>query len=263
MNNCQVNNYRNNGMFRFPSLFGNRNSRPNVSMERFQDCEEPFVESVCPVFMEPQENSTQLVARECCCLAGDPGPRGVRGPQGPPGPQGERGYEGPQGATGPQGEQGVTGPQGPPGDPGCRGPMGPAGLPGSSYKASFASFARTDVEVTEEMELPFAAAVSDTTGYILPDTESSVILQPGCYLVYYYMSVKMKKPGSVQIIPAFNGIRQPFYMGSANAFHRRETLVITRSFLFEVMEISSLCFVCLCSQAAVLDINFNVEKMSR
>lgn len=143
----------------------------------------------------------------CFCEPGPMGPRGEPGPQGCPG---ERGEPGPQGVTGPQGPQGVTGPMGPRGDPGPRGPAGPPGYPQNSV---FASFMEQKLFIPENANLPLKVNIPDTTGNISPYDNYSVILNPGYYAIYYYISTVMETPGFIKLTPVFNDSMQTVFTG--------------------------------------------------
>ena len=72
---------------------------------------------------------------------GQPGDKGLTGPEGPPGIQGDKGVPGSQGEkgakgiTGPPGDKGAPGPQGPQGEKGKIGITGPSGDKGAHERA--------------------------------------------------------------------------------------------------------------------------------
>ena len=194
----------------------------------------------------------------CFCEPGPMGPRGEPGPQGCPG---ERGEPGPQGVTGPQGPQGVTGPMGPRGDPGPRGPAGPPGYPQNSV---FASFMEQKLFIPENANLPLKVNIPDTTGNISPYDNYSVILNPGYYAIYYYISTVMETPGFIKLTPVFNDSMQTVFTGYAESRDCWEILEISRYFIIEIYRASPLFFAWN-SSANISEININliVQKLSR
>lgn len=230
-----------------------------------------FCPSRCP-FNGPSNNSPCLQPPNCGapirppgntgpCEQGPPGDAGPRGPAGPPGCQGERGFTGPQGVTGLQGPQGATGPQGAPGSPGCRGPMGP---PGYSQNSIFATFTGRECTLPEKATIPFQTEIPDITGNIMSHTDDSVMLKSGYYAIYYYAAAKTIKPGSIKIMPVFNGCTQPSYMCSATTRDINETAVISRYFIVEISVSSPMLFLWRCKyQTRNIDFNLNILKLLR
>ncbi|MEY8426738.1 hypothetical protein AALA00_03260 [Lachnospiraceae bacterium 46-15] len=192
---------------------------------------------------------------------GETGPQGARGEQGPPGCPGERGETGPQGVTGPQGPQGVTGPQGPRGELGPRGPAGPPGYPQNSI---FASFIGQELILPEKASLPLKINISDITQNISLCNDYSILLTPGYYTIYYYLSTIMKRRGFIKLTPIFNNCVQKVYSAYAEAEKRKEVLVISRYFIIEIPSASTLFFAW-DSSAGVSRINMNlsIEKLGR
>ena len=190
---------------------------------------------------------------------GPMGPMGPRGAPGPPGCPGERGEPGPQGVTGPQGPQGVTGPQGPQGEPGPRGPSGPPGYPQSSI---FATFSGSEFTVPKSASFPLKADIPDTTGHISSGSGHSVILTPGFYAIYYYISTELKAPGTVKLTPIFNSCAQPAYMGYAVTKKRRQTLELSRYFMIEIKDSTPFYFVWHCSERAlIISMNMTIQHL--
>lgn len=235
-----MNNYNKKGIFCTPNLFGcNRypsNSRNN--------------------------NSTPNQHLSCCPAPsgtpGEPGPMGPRGEKGSPGCRGDRGDIGPQGVTGPQGPAGVTGPQGPPGDAGCRGPMG------YLQNEVFAAFGGQDITLPEKSYLPLNTVIPDITGHITNHTDCSVILKPGYYNVYYYVSAKIPLPGIIKIIPSFSGCKQSSYRGYAITRDNNELAVISRSFIAEITSPTPLQFAWYSTESAFhLNMNVTIQRLNR
>ena len=192
---------------------------------------------------------------------GECGPIGPRGEAGPPGCPGERGEPGPQGVTGPQGPQGATGPMGPRGEPGPRGPAGPSGYPQNSI---FASFSCKELSVPESTSLPLKMEIPDITQNISLCNGCAVALTAGYYVVSYYLSTVMKKPGSIKLTPVFNDCKQTLYAAYAEAAKRKETLVISRYFIIEIPTGSMLLFVWNSSAGASrINMNLSIEKLCR
>lgn len=199
--------------------------------------------------------------QEFSCCQGEPGPMGPRGEQGPPGCPGERGEPGPQGVTGPQGPQGATGPMGPRGEQGPRGPAGPPGYPQNSV---FASFISQELIVPKSANLPLKTDIPDITGNITLCNSYSIMLSPGCYAVYYYVSTMMKKRGFIKLTPIFNDCVQDAYAGFAKTAVRRENLEVSRYFIIEILSNSTLFFVWDSSaSASVVNMNLSIEKLYR
>ena len=192
---------------------------------------------------------------------GETGPQGPRGEPGPPGCPGERGETGPQGVTGPQGSQGATGPQGPRGEPGARGPAGPPGYPQNSI---FASFLGQELILPENANLPLKIDISDITQNISLCNDYSILLTPGCYAVYYYISTVMKRHGFIKLTPIFNDCVQTVYTVYAEAEKRKEMLVISRYFIIEIPSTSTLFFAWDSSAStSKINMNLSIEKLGR
>ncbi len=195
------------------------------------------------------------------CCQGEPGPMGPRGEQGPPGCPGERGEPGPQGISGPQGPQGATGPMGPRGEQGPRGPAGPPGYPQNSV---FASFLSQEIIVPESANLPLKIDIPDITGNISLCNSYSILLRPGYYAVYYCASTVMKKHGFIKLTPVFHDCVQNAYAGFAKAAARRENLEVSRYFIIEILNDSTLFFVWDSSaSASVVNMSLSIEKLYR
>lgn len=252
-----MNNYYPNRMFNLPNLLC-MNRVPNKNY-----CQNT-TELHSDKLQDSQIFSDELRMMGACGLPPcfyEPGPMGPRGEPGPQGCPGERGEPGPQGVTGPQGPQGVTGPMGPRGDPGPRGPAGPPGYPQNSV---FASFMEQKLLLPENSNLPLKVNIPDTTGNISPYDSCSVILNPGYYAIYYYISTVMETPGFIKLTPVFNDSMQSVFTGYAESRDYREILEISRYFIIEIFRASPLFFVWN-SSADISEININiiVQKLSR
>ena len=234
-----------------------------------RECAEPIRErpigesepSCCPV--KCGESEPLCCPVKCgepeppCCFVkcGERGPQGSRGEPGPPGCPGDRGETGPQGVTGPQG------PQGPRGELGARGPAGPPGYPQNSI---FASFIGQEIILPENASLPLKIDIPDITQNISLCNDYSVLLTPGCYAIYYYLSTIMKRRGFVKLTPIFNDCVQTFYSTYAETGKRKEMIIISRYFIIEIPSESTLFFTW-DSSAGVSKINMNlsIEKLGR
>ncbi len=239
----------------------------------------------CTEYDENREKSCPPTSGTPACLQGppgDPGPQGPQGepgeqgppgeqgeigPQGPrgaPGPQGspgERGEPGPQGVTGPQGPQGATGPQGPQGDPGPRGPAGPPGYPQYSI---FASFSGQELILPENTRFPLKTDIPDTTRNISLCDNNSIALAPGCYVFCYYISAVTKRHGFIKLTPVLQNCAQTAYAAYAETAKRRETLVISRYFIEEVQNASTLSFTWESSaEVSRVNMNMSIQKLYR
>lgn len=192
---------------------------------------------------------------------GEPGPQGARGEPGPPGCPGERGETGPQGVTGPQGPQGVTGPMGPMGE---QGPMGPAGPPGYPQNHIFASFSGQELLLPESARLSLNNDIPDITGNISLNNNNSIILTPGFYAIYFYISTMTKKHGLIKLTPICNECEQTIYTTCAETAKRKETLAISRYFIMEISDVSTLSFAWYSSaEASEIRMNLTIEKLCR
>lgn len=192
---------------------------------------------------------------------GEPGPQGPRGEAGPPGCPGDRGETGPQGVTGPQGPQGEPGPQGPRGEPGARGPAGPPGHPQNSIVASFSG---EGLILPEKIRLPLKMDIADMTGSIFLCDDDSVLLNPGCYAVYYYVAAETRRHGFMKLTPVINDCAQTVYSAYAEAEKRNKMSVLSRYFIVELPCESTLFFVWDSSAGEVqADMNLIIEKLGR
>lgn len=130
----------------------------------------------------------------CCCPC-----RGPQGEPGPQGPQGEPGPQGPQGEIGPQGPQGELGPQGPQGEPGPQGPQGEAA------EDIFASFFTFEIRFVNGQPIFLVTGTEDTTGNIVLENNTQIVLNPGYYYISYSVSTVLDDAGYMQITPSYNG----------------------------------------------------------
>jgi Collagen triple helix repeat (20 copies). len=247
----------------------------SIQQNNNQDCENTYplcCDNICKILPNLSYdggcgNSYPLYCPNKCWEMGPQGPKGEPGPQGPrgePGPQGlpgERGETGPQGVTGPQGPQGVTGPQGPRGEPGPRGPAGPVGYPQNS---AFASFLNQDLILPENASFPLKIDIPDITQNITPYNDYSVMMTPGCYAIYYYISTVMKGHGFIKLTPIFNDCLQTVYSACAETSKRKETLIISRYFIIEIKSTSTLFFEWDSSAgASIINSNLSITKLGR
>lgn len=212
-------------------------------------------------------NGVPYCRKQCeppCCRQGPPGETGAtgaRGEQGSAGCKGERGEMGPQGVTGPQGLQGATGPQGPQGEQGIRGAIGP---PGCSQNSIFAVFEEHKIFMPEKAYLPLKPVILDLSENITPCTGHSVTLNQGYYAVYYYASVRLKKPGSTKIMPVINNSLLRCYMGCADTNGHNENAVISREFIVEIPACTQLSFIWKCEEITdSISFNINILKLYR
>ena len=194
-------------------------------------------------------------------IRGLQGPMGPRGKPGPSGCPGERGEQGPQGVTGPQGPQGVTGPQGPRGEKGIRGPAGPAGYPQNSI---FACFCGQELVIPERSRLPLKMEIPDITMNITLYDNYSIALTPGYYSINYYISAVMKRHCFIKLTPVLNKQKQTLYTAYAEASNRKGMLVISRSFIIEIPDSSTMSFAWHSSaDACKIQMDLSIEKLCR
>ncbi len=206
----------------------------------------------------PDTSQNTCIPAPCFC---EPGPMGPRGEPGPPGCPGEPGKTGPQGVTGPQGPQGVTGPMGPKGEPGIRGPAGPPGYPQNSV---FASFLNTEPFIPESTRLALKVDIPDSSGNISLTGCHSIFLKPGYYTIYYYISTIAKSPGIIKMIPFFNDCRHSAYAEYATIKKRNETVKLSRYFITEIYNNSSLFFTWYSSASTSrTNMNIIIQKLNR
>ena len=288
-----LNNFRMNGMFRPPNLFGMRTPVRNYHQTAAQTSSDCIRETNDAVdhSSHPCTQQTEGYPSSCNCqnsgdcqnsydcqnscdcqtscdgmpvpmeVRGIQGPMGPRGKPGPPGCPGERGEQGPQGVTGPQGPQGATGPMGPRGEPGARGPAGPPGYPQNSI---FASFSGQELMIPERARLPLKIEIPDITMNISLSDDYSIALTPGYYSMSYYISAVMKRHCFIKLTPILNKQKQTLYTAYAEASNRKEMLVISRSFIIEIPDSSVLLFAWHSSAGAVrINMDLSIEKLCR
>ena len=145
------------------------------------------------------------------------------------------------------------------GEPGPRGPAGPPGYPQNSV---FATFSGQGLILPESASLPLKVEIPDITRNIAPCNDCSVTLAPGYYAISYYVFTVMRKHGSIKLIPVFNNSRQMLYAACAEAAKRREMLTVSRYFIAEIPEGTTLFFVWQSSVGAAR-INMYLSKIGR
>ena len=128
---------------------------------------------------------------------------------------------------------------GPRGEPGVRGPAGPPGYPQNSV---FASFLNTEIFIQENSRIPLKVDIPDPSGNISLLGYHSIVLKPGYYTVYYYISTTMKAPGTIKLIPVFNDCKQSAYAEYATIKKRNEPVKLSRYFIAGIHNSSSLFF---------------------
>lgn len=138
---------------------------------------------------------------------GADGERGATGNTGATGATGIAGITGATGATGTTGRDGNTGPTGPmgaTGPTGNTGPQGNTGATGTIAPQSFASYFDFQNLYTNGSMIPMRASIVDTTGQITQISDTTLVLQPGYYLINYHVSAILSTPGFMQITPFYN-----------------------------------------------------------
>ncbi|XP_022239540.1 collagen alpha chain CG42342-like isoform X2 [Limulus polyphemus] len=93
-----------------------------------------------------KRKGVKMVAAECICPVGEPGPKGEKGRRG------RRGKHGKPGPIGPAGPMGSVGPPGKPGFPGAIGIEGPKGEKGIKGEKGNKGSSGLDVQVTSKMK---------------------------------------------------------------------------------------------------------------
>ena len=121
-----------------------------------------------------------------------------------------------------------------------------------------------ECENRENADLPLKTEIPDITGNISLCNGSSVELAPGYYAIHYYISIVMKKHGSIRLTPVFNDCRQPVYSAWAKTTKKKEIAVLSRYFIIEIPSVSRLFFEWR-SSAGVSKINMylSIEKLCR
>lgn len=153
------------------------------------------------------------------------------------------------------------GPMEPRGEPGAREPAGPPGYPQNSV---FASFGDQELLLPGSANLPLKMDIPDTTENISPCGSHTVILNPGHYAIYYYISTKMKTSGFIKLTPVFNDCMQSEYAGYAESKKRKELLEISRYFMVEIHSVSPLLFVWhSSSDTSIINMNLCIQKLCR
>ena len=236
---------------------GNLNSCVCPSCDSHHSCACPFCDNHTACAYPSSCNCVPVPAE----IRGLQGPMGPRGKPGPAGCPGERGEQGPQGVTGPQGPQGVTGPQGPRGEKGIRGPVGPAGYPQNSI---FACFCGQELVIPERSRLPLKIEIPDITMNITLYDNYSIALTPGYYSINYYISAVMKRHCFIKLTPVLNKQKQTLYTAYAEASNRKGMLVISRSFIIEIPDSSTMSFAWHSSaDACKIQMDLSLEKLCR
>ena len=169
--------------------------------------------------------------------------------------------------SGSQSSRGEPGPQGYPGERGEMGPQGPRGEPGPScylQNRIFASFLEQDLVLPENTHLPLKIDILDITQNISLCDDYSIVLTPGYYAIYYYISTVVKKHGFIKLTPIFNDCIQPVYAAYAEAGKKKEILVISRYFIVKVPSASTLFFAWDSSMGvSKINMNLTIEKFNR
>ncbi len=153
------------------------------------------------------------------------------------------------------------GPMGPRGEPGVRGPAGPPGYPQNSV---FASFLNTEIFIQENSRIPLKVDIPDPSGNISLLDYHSIVLKPGYYTVYYYISTTMKAPGTIKLIPVFNDCKQSAYAEYATIKKRNEPVKLSRYFIAGIHNSSSLFFTWHSSTSTSrTNMNIIIQKLNR
>ena len=80
------------------------------------------------------------------------------------------------------------------------------GIPqGEAAKDVFASFVLFEVRLTNGQLIPLMTATPDTTGNIVLQDDTRIVLKPGYYHITYSVSAVLDTPGYMQITPSYNG----------------------------------------------------------
>lgn len=153
------------------------------------------------------------------------------------------------------------GPMRPRGEPGVRGPAGPPGYPQNSV---FASFLNTEIFIQENFRIPLKVDIPDPSGNISLLGYHSIVLKPGYYTVYYYISTTMKAPGTIKLIPVFNDCKQSAYAEYATIKKRNEPVKLSRYFIAGIHNSSSLFFTWHSSASTSrTNMNIIIQKLNR
>ena len=153
------------------------------------------------------------------------------------------------------------GPMGPRGEPGVRGSAGPPGYPQNSV---FASFLNTEIFIQENSRIPLKVDIPDPSGNISLLDYHSIVLKPGYYTVYYYISTTMKAPGTIKLIPVFNDCKQSAYAEYATIKKRNEPVKLSRYFIAGIHNSSSLFFTWHSSTSTSrTNMNIIIQKLNR
>lgn len=265
-----MNNFGTNRMFHAPNMFGmrmsNRNCNANAGRQAYysNNAQNTAMRNDSQYLGNAQSEEYDFSCQcesEAIESSGIPGPMGPRGEPGPPGCPGERGETGPQGVTGPQGPQGATGPMGPRGEPGARGPAGPPGYPQNSI---FASFSGQELIMPERAYLPLKIDIPDITQNIILCDNCSIALVPGYYAIHYYVSTVMNRHCFIKLTPILNRHKQTMYTAYAEAAKRKEMLAVSRYFIIQIPDSSTLLFAWHSSlDVSKINMYISIEKLCR
>lgn len=80
------------------------------------------------------------------------------------------------------------------------------GIPqGESAETAFASFLIFEVKFVNGQNIPLIAATNDTTGNIVLEDNTDIVLEPGYYYISFSVSTILDNAGYMQITPSYNG----------------------------------------------------------
>ena len=116
----------------------------------------------------------------------------------------------------------------------------------------------------ENANLPLKTDIPDVTQNISLCNNDSVLLAPGYYVIYYYVSVAVSRHGFIKLTPILNDCVQTIYSAYAEAAKRKEMLTISRYFMIEISSASTLFFAWNSSAgASKINMNLIIQKLDR
>ncbi len=128
----------------------------------------------------------------------------------------------------------------------------------------FASFLNTEIFIQENSRIPLKVDIPDPSGNISLLGYHSIVLKPGYYTVYYYISTTMKAPGIIKLIPVFNDCKQSAYAEYATIKKRNEPVKLSRYFIAGIHNSSSLFFTWHSSASTSrTNMNIIIQKLNR
>lgn len=152
---------------------------------------------------------------------------------------------------------------GPSGNTGPQGPTGPQGVTGPASPGVFASFLSTNLRLETRQSLLLAEQIPDTTGTIILQSDTELILPAGFYSISLYLSAIMSTEGLVQVTPVYGTTPRTEFSTLASVTDSSLPFLLSRTLLISFPG-GTLSFL-LISSGIIVGGTFNViiEKLER